>query len=107
MDVKHIIPAQPGFFLLYPVTDENNDIGDVAKEHVIAWAVDDIGAIYPVTPSEIVDHGNPFILTPSGTVDSYGEQWDDLDGWLVDQKKCAAATKFARARAEALADDLV
>ena len=65
------IPATPGFFIIEPWFDEDDDkkIVEVSLMPIIGWHIK-AGCTYPITPFQIEDDGYKCsaILTPEKTV---------------------------------------
>lgn len=93
--IKTIIPAQPGFYVVEPVTDENNIVVEAALTPVIAWAFIDHGAaddnflsVAPVTTSEIVTTDcQPILEEKTGKVFSYIAEHPTLNHWINSQNE--------------------
>lgn len=94
--IKTIIPAHPGFYLVEPVTDENNLVVEAALIPIIAWAFidyrldadDHFLSIAPVTTSEIVTEDCPPILEEkTGQVFSYIAEHPTLEDWINSQNE--------------------
>lgn len=86
--ILFVTPAAPGFYVLTPCSDEGGAICEAALEPVVAWALDERGATWPVTVREVLNHSSddPAILCPDGQVCNYLHDWDSLSGWLETQK---------------------
>lgn len=92
---KTIIPAQPGYFRLWPFQDEAGQV-TFRKDAIIAWCVSidphpvpdepDFLTAYPVTTSPEGDSMArlPCILRPDGYVDEMEEPLRSLEEWLAD-----------------------
>lgn len=94
---KTIVPAQPGYFRLWPYADEAGGV-TYRKDAIIAWCVtvephpdpDHLGSVsaFPVTTSPEGDsmYHLPCILRPDGYVDEFEEPLRSLDDWLKDSQ---------------------
>lgn len=92
-----VVPAAPGYFILSPCYQDGK-IVDASHEPIIAFAIDSEGITHPVTLDYVEDHGDPSILTPDGSVHSFGQTWEDIDAWLATEK-AVNAVRAARATA--------
>jgi hypothetical protein len=91
---KTIIPAQPGYFRLWPYAADDGKV-TFRKDAIIAWCVtiepaldsDEPGCVaaYPVTTSQGGDSMRQVahILRPDGMVDEMDEPLRCLDEWLA------------------------
>lgn len=87
--ILFVTPAAPGFYVLSPITCSTDpDFMETDREPVIAWALSETGANYPVTLDEGLEQkGDPAILCPDGQVRSFDLRWANLADWLDDQKE--------------------
>ena len=89
-----VVPAQPGYYFLTKVHDENN-VFSVHKSPIVAWII-----IYQHKHNEFIyypdavpvgydyDHGPIYILEPNGQVISpASESWDTLEDFVKDLNK--------------------
>jgi len=86
--IRFVSPAAPGFYVLEPCYNEAGDaICEVYREPVVAWALDAIGCVTPVTAHEALN-SNDFhaILCPDGAVRAYNDAWKSEADWLDQQK---------------------
>jgi hypothetical protein len=83
-----VVPAQPGFFVLYPLVDESGPPSSY-RYPVIAWFVDVTSAHYTALPitTDGRPHGDDWaILQPDGQVVVPGDlSYDSLDTWIADK----------------------
>lgn len=89
-NIKFVVPAHPGYFLLHPIHGVTGEIKEACRTPVVAFAIDTDDGVHPVTVNEIEDRGDPSVLTPDGTVHSYGNAWEDEASWLAEQKAVGA-----------------
>lgn len=94
--IKTIIPATPGFYLVEPITDENNVVVEAALIPVIGWAfhehslgtADHLLTVAPVTTVEIVTTDCPPILEEkTGRVFSYLAEHPTIENWINSQNE--------------------
>ena len=87
-----VIPAQPGYYLLTKVHDENN-LFSVHKSPIVAWIITyqhkyNEFVYYPdaVPVSYDAEYGGPlYILEPNGQVVSPAdESWDTLEDFVAE-----------------------
>ncbi|MGD9826744.1 hypothetical protein [Desulfobacter sp.] len=76
------IPAQPGWFYLWPVTDENNKIVDLEPDPILAWLIQQepngVDA-QPILASGEVKEPE-YIQRPDGTIEElYCATYDNKD----------------------------
>ncbi len=87
VQIATIIPTQSGFSVLSTIEDvSDKSVCGLARMPVIAWAFDDNGFAYPVTPHGIDFNGPlPAILYPTGEVDDSRQSWNSESDWLLSQ----------------------
>lgn len=85
-DIKFVVPAQPGYFILTPLHELSGGIKEAHRHPVVAFAIDADGCTHPITLDYIEDHGDPSILTPDGAVHSYSNTWEDEAQWLEEAR---------------------
>jgi hypothetical protein len=81
------IPAQPGFFVLYP-DDKGKPIDEVIKIPIVAWKIveredgDYHSDALPVCIESIYDFNSLYILTPDGQVyEPDSTWWQNIESW--------------------------
>lgn len=94
-NLVNFLKADAGFYLLEPVTNEDDTIG-AFKHCIIGWAVDhderhSVVVTYPITLEAMSTENLP-ILRPDGIVESpHDTYWNTLEEWIADQNKNGAA----------------
>lgn len=79
---KSFIPANPGFYIVQPI-EENNKVFDTVIVPVIGWLLDD-AIVVPVTMSSVCEDNMYPILTPSGSViDTSETVYDNIQSWMT------------------------
>ncbi len=81
-DEMHVVPAAPGYFVVY----RDGDV--ISKDAVVAWGIDrDSYQPYPITLYG-VQIDSPCILHPDGRVDRLGlESYESIELWMADRQR--------------------
>lgn len=86
-EIRFVIPAAPGYYVLSPCYDEGGAICEASRDPIVGWAVDELGGNTPISHCEVLnpddDHA---ILCPDGEVRSYDGGWASVADWLEEQK---------------------
>lgn len=85
LNIKHVIPAAPGFYSLTLLLDEGGNVEGASKEPIVGWAIDQYNCVCHVTP-DFVDADAAAKLNPDGTVQDPTGSWETLDDWVAEQK---------------------
>lgn len=76
-----IIPAHPGYRVIYPQDD-----GTALFDDIIAWKISANGLrVQPITPQGA--RPNAAILSLNGSVDDFDGGWETLADYLAEKKK--------------------
>jgi hypothetical protein len=90
LEKKIVVPAHPGFYVLFPVIEEKpvERVVDADYEPVVAWeiiSVDGVNIVQPVAfggSTRFITDGNYEVLCPNGTIVSENESWANLKDWI-------------------------
>lgn len=86
--VQQVVEANPGYFVLTPVENEEGTALEALQTPVVAWALErDTYQPYPITLNGI-DILTPCILRPDGKVDRLDQEtFASIAEWLQDVEK--------------------
>lgn len=86
-DLARTIPANPGFFVMQTLSDDNGYPAEFYKNPVVAWAFGvDCLVPCPVTLDGVAA-GDAFILEPGGSVERPNiDGFPSVDAWLKSQQ---------------------
>ena len=106
----HVVPALPGFFVLTPVTGDNDEIVELWDEPVIAWRITlegtaeqrragrDYAIADPITAEGIDSRDTAAILRPDGKVISpHIGCWNSKNEYLAHLREEHSKNKQPRA----------
>ncbi len=86
-DLARTLPANPGFFVVHALCDDNGYPGEVDQTPVVAWAFE-VGSLapYPVTLDGLRTD-SVYILQPHGAVSrAEKDSWPSVADWLKSQQ---------------------
>jgi hypothetical protein len=80
----HIIPAQPGFYIVRLERAISVNEMEILTHAVIGWRIED-DAVEPVTLEGTAQ--DAFVLGPNGVIESHFEWWDDPKEWALSEAR--------------------
>jgi len=86
--VQEVVKADPGYFILSPVENEEGTAVEALRTPVVAWALErDTYQPYPIGLGGL-DVETPIVLRPDGKVDRLGQEtFPSIAEWLADLQK--------------------